>query len=66
MRFEKFCSLVADYLAAAGCSGVFGIDDNGKYIVRSSDGKTFTGNSFSKKITVRWGDGHQSMIDVAG
>ena len=64
MAFEKFCSRIADFCAVSGNTAVFGIDDRGKYIARTSDGKLFTGNSASRRVTVQWGDHHQSQFDL--
>lgn len=64
MTFEKFCTGIADFLAIAGTSAVFGIDDKGRYIARTPDGIRFSGNSVSRKITVRYGDKHQMMFSL--
>lgn len=39
--------------------------EDGKYTAWFSSGIQVTGNSDSKSITVKWGDGHQCMQEIA-
>lgn len=57
MSFASFCSRVNIVCRKAKISVRFEHDkDNGRYVARLKDGTQITGNSTSKKVTVRWGN----------
>lgn len=64
MSFVSFRSKINSICRKAKVSVKFEHDkDNGRYVARLNDGTQITGNSTSKKVTVRWGSrgAHCSM-----
>lgn len=67
MSYESFQTVVnAMVKKAGGDIPVKFMESDGKYIAKFCDGTFMTGNSISKKISVRWnGRNHQSMVSIA-
>lgn len=68
MSYESFQSIIGNLVkkSGGGISVIFEQSDTGKYIATVSDGTVITGNSLSKRVTVRWGGrNHQSQAVMA-
>lgn len=65
MTFETFKSKVQGFMRKAGMTGgVTFYQADGKHIAKFVGGATITGNTLSKKLTVRYGSGHQMMVAI--
>lgn len=66
MTFNSFKSAVQRFMVEAGIpnSYVTFYCNDGKHIAKFKTGEVITGNSISKKITVRYGSGHQMMAAI--
>lgn len=65
MTFETFKGKVQGFMRKAGMTGgVTFYQADGKHIAKFASGETITGNAISKKLTVRYGSGHQMMTAV--
>ena len=58
MSFETFESRIKNRFGNA----IF-MRENGKHIAKL-EGITITGNTFSNRVTVKWGSGHVAMADL--
>lgn len=66
MEFKTFTEAIGKITNELGISARFTHDEEiGLYIAKLPGGIRATGNSISKKITVRWGNSHQSVFEVA-
>lgn len=64
MSYESFQEIIGSIVrkSGGGISVDFDETETGKYVARVSDGTTITGNSLSKRVTVRWGGrNHQAQ-----
>lgn len=66
MTFETFRGKVQGFMQKAGIQSncVSFYRQDGKHIAKFSTGEVITGNAISKKITVRYGSGHQMMAAI--
>lgn len=65
MTFNSFKSAVQRFMAKAGMTGgVTFYQADGKHIAKFVSGEMITGNTLSKKLTVRYGSGHQMMVAI--
>ncbi len=67
MSYAVFCRKIGDLVKRSGFSVTVRLRkdaDDGRYIARFSDGTTIIGNGISKKVTVRFGSGHQAMAEI--
>ncbi len=67
MTFARFKAVIGGFIAKAGISMDvrFSHDiERGRFSARFSDGTIITGHPSGRKITVRYGSGHQMMIAV--
>lgn len=66
MEFKTFIEVIGEIANKVGTSARVAHDEeNGLYIAKFPGGIKATGNSISKRITVRWGNSHQSVFEVA-
>lgn len=67
MSFQEFVDGIIELAAKCGENVTvhFDYDEKaGKYVGIASNGMQFTGNSYSLKITARWGTGHQAQFEL--
>lgn len=65
MSYEAFQDKVNSFIAKAGGGiSVCFLSNNGNHFADCSDGTKILGNLSSHMATVRWGSGHQAMIEL--
>lgn len=63
MSYESFRRRVSAIAKSTGSSVSFHHED-GKHIARCSGGVTITGNTYSPRVFVRWGSGHEASAII--
>lgn len=59
---SKVCNLIRN--SGTGAAVIFDFDEEtGRHFAFLGDVR-ITGNTVSKKLTVRWGSGHQGLVEV--
>lgn len=64
MSYQVFQERVRELVKRSGSGSVVFCHEDGKHIAKCTDGVTITGNVLSRRVFVRWGNGHTAYAAI--